>query len=807
MPVAHSNHLKDMGGERRYRPYPAPHSQTASSSSRTNAKTADFYPPRPLSPPHALKDLNEENRRLYPDIAAQMDANKRKEEEEAAFASKFSKSRNEPSLLSPKEEKIVARGVSSSSFSPGSAPTSAPGVDTRHPRIEKSPHLIQQPSHPIKQQGRPNLGLTIPPETNLDDLITSPHVPLTPRQLHALSQFVQHASVRSPSNTELRSPVERTCDPRKRTVDPRKRPRLSKDSQYIVDEAQARAKMQNMAISSPQAMSKASSNSGQWSKPLTSPSPCKESRKRPRDGEDNNRPGSPSILGNVQKISRRSSCSNASASGSSNASAGPSRIVSDPVPQSSKPSSSAASKPSNTSKSEAIPACYERESPGSRGRTLSQLREHCRRVNSPVGHTPPASPAPQDSSFSSIGNNAASSSSSAASRPNTSTSSRPPSSTSYLPTPPASACTSPTIPARAKLPSFKKNKGALSARPCPTRYESMSPIVERRQPEERRRASMGNIQTPATSTSTSTSNARRTSLPASASTSAASSAPLATSSTSTFPVPSSSTSNSPTSPYPYNSGPRRYFCGRESTLRPSHREPICTPHFTVVENCITILTTDADVRNRPGVHPIRERERRDQGGRGEAESEFERKLEFEKRMEMCGVKGKGIYFEEVELARKISLEWRREVGAFLAREVLGLEAGPDEKRFVLSKYPEHYAMFVLNNEPDDRQDYYLYGSLSVHCFRSPQEFGFHAKWLMLGKPLTNDGRPDCRCTYCSGVEQGKISEEYFGRKKPERRGSGTVQGDGGGGGRGGRRVEQNRIEIGKARDYRRISDH
>lgn len=81
------------------------------------------------------------------------------------------------------------------------------------------------------------------------------------------------------------------------------------------------------------------------------------------------------------------------------------------------------------------------------------------------------------------------------------------------------------------------------------------------------------------------------------------------------------------------------------------------------------------MRNRPGVHPIRERERRDQGSRGEAESELERKLECEKRMEMCGVKGKGVYFEEVELARKISLEWRREVGAFLAREVLGLEAG------------------------------------------------------------------------------------------------------------------------------------
>lgn len=237
-------------------------------------QTADFYPPRPLSPPHALKDLNEENRRLYPDIAAQMDANKRKEEEEAAFASKFSKSRNEPSLLSPKEEKIVARGVSASSFSPGSAPTSASGVDTRHPRIERAPgriqqsprqiqqppHLIQQLPHPIKQQGRPNLGLIIPPETNLDDLITSPDVPLTPRQLYALSQFVQHASVRSPMNTELRSPVERTCDPMKRTVDPRKRPRLSKDSQYIVDEAQTRAKLQNMAISSPQAMSKASSN-------------------------------------------------------------------------------------------------------------------------------------------------------------------------------------------------------------------------------------------------------------------------------------------------------------------------------------------------------------------------------------------------------------------------------------------------------------------------------------------------------------------------------------------------------------------
>lgn len=87
---------------------------------------------------------------------------------------------------------------------------------------------------------------------------------------------------------------------------------------------------------------------------------------------------------------------------------------------------------------------------------------------------------------------------------------------------------------------------------------------------------------------------------------------------------------------------------------------------------------------------------------------------------------------------------------------------------------------------------------------------------MLGKPLTSDGKPDCKCTYCSGVEQGKISEEYFGRKRPERRGSGqeVVGGEGGGGGNGGggggggrRKVAEKRIEIGKARDYRRILDH
>lgn len=201
-----------------------------------------------------------------------MDANKRKEEEEAAFASKFSKSRMDASF-SLKEEKIIAHGIAS----PFSA-RSASVVETRHPRMEKSPGRIQQPSHqnqrpphpiqqlphPINQQGRPNLGLVIPPETNVDDLITSPNVPLTPQQLYALSQFVEHNSAGMPSSavmsTGLRSPVERTCDPRKRTMDPRKRPPLSKDSQYLVDEAQTRAKLQNMAISSPQEMSKVSGN-------------------------------------------------------------------------------------------------------------------------------------------------------------------------------------------------------------------------------------------------------------------------------------------------------------------------------------------------------------------------------------------------------------------------------------------------------------------------------------------------------------------------------------------------------------------
>lgn len=102
------------------------------------------------------------------------------------------------------------------------------------------------------------------------------------------------------------------------------------------------------------------------------------------------------------------------------------------------------------------------------------------------------------------------------------------------------------------------------------------------------------------------------------------------------------------------------------------------------------------------MHPIRERERESSmdrrraswaGGDGEVgECDRDRKVEAgererERRMEACGVKAKGMYFERVELARKISLEWRREVGAFLAREVLGLEAG---RTCSFSSFPDFF---------------------------------------------------------------------------------------------------------------------
>jgi hypothetical protein len=74
--------------------------------------------------------------------------------------------------------------------------------------------------------------------------------------------------------------------------------------------------------------------------------------------------------------------------------------------------------------------------------------------------------------------------------------------------------------------------------------------------------------------------------------------------------------------------------------------------------------------------------------------------------------------------------------------------------------------------------YYRSGSSTVTVFRSPAEFFFHAKWILLGcpkpdpeaplplddelfgPPLPEEYTDRCGCTYCARVSQGYISTHF-----------------------------------------------
>jgi hypothetical protein len=60
------------------------------------------------------------------------------------------------------------------------------------------------------------------------------------------------------------------------------------------------------------------------------------------------------------------------------------------------------------------------------------------------------------------------------------------------------------------------------------------------------------------------------------------------------------------------------------------------------------------------------------------------------------------------------------------------------------------------------------GSKHVHQFRSPNEFTFHALWLMCGMPYNADGTPNCLCQYCNGTPQDVISENFSNYHRPKR---------------------------------------
>ncbi|TCD71249.1 hypothetical protein EIP91_011727 [Steccherinum ochraceum] len=122
--------------------------------------------------------------------------------------------------------------------------------------------------------------------------------------------------------------------------------------------------------------------------------------------------------------------------------------------------------------------------------------------------------------------------------------------------------------------------------------------------------------------------------------------------------------------------------------------------------------------------------------------------------------------------------WKRILGQIVAKHVVkpavegrghrwtyGIEQG------VLLDFPAGYKLFVhrKGDRHIPRKDYYLMGSQFARTFRSPQEFLFHLKWLMEGRPLKADNTRDCTCCYCdSAATQGDISRRYHLGLPPER---------------------------------------
>ncbi|KIJ49613.1 hypothetical protein M422DRAFT_777542 [Sphaerobolus stellatus SS14] len=112
--------------------------------------------------------------------------------------------------------------------------------------------------------------------------------------------------------------------------------------------------------------------------------------------------------------------------------------------------------------------------------------------------------------------------------------------------------------------------------------------------------------------------------------------------------------------------------------------------------------------------------------------------------------------------------WKLKIGQFLARYVLK-RTDAYRIKYTLTNLPEGYSLWVhyRGDKYTPRSDAYLYGSRTVHLFRSPAEFFFHAKWLMQGMPvpktdsapvqhdeeLFGDVLPEdlddrCMCVYC-----------------------------------------------------------
>ncbi|KAF8606796.1 hypothetical protein BDV93DRAFT_542441 [Ceratobasidium sp. AG-I] len=98
--------------------------------------------------------------------------------------------------------------------------------------------------------------------------------------------------------------------------------------------------------------------------------------------------------------------------------------------------------------------------------------------------------------------------------------------------------------------------------------------------------------------------------------------------------------------------------------------------------------------------------------------------------------------------------WCKHEALWVAKE-LGLPVG----EYQLDGFPQGYSLYCHCKGGEvgfkKRKDYYLYGSKHVLCFRSPNEFLPHARWLLQGAvPGT------CECKYCSHTTQTAVNDKF-----------------------------------------------
>ncbi|KAI0315880.1 hypothetical protein OF83DRAFT_1129944 [Amylostereum chailletii] len=190
---------------------------------------------------------------------------------------------------------------------------------------------------------------------------------------------------------------------------------------------------------------------------------------------------------------------------------------------------------------------------------------------------------------------------------------------------------------------------------------------------------------------------------------------------------SSAPPSPPPPPIPSSIGPRVL------TRNPAGGFDAQTPHFRVVGNVITIIASDGDPDRIPtllkaGHHRIQH---------PSSDPDFEHAWMF----------------------------WTRKVGKYVAAVMFGQRDVYRQPKWKMGGWPADYTFWAKEREKPNRgkdgqplklrHDYYLYGS-PVSSFDSTLQFVYHATWLMTGKPLKRNGKPECECTYCSQRSQKDV---------------------------------------------------